>query len=85
MPGIYFERKSIIRQRIRTGIIFITFLLLPAVYYYFSPYLIIMGASEGIISGSFIVFAFLFLSSLFFGKKFLWLVLSPGRYTGSQF
>lgn len=58
------------RQRIRKGIILVTFLLLPAIFYYFSPYLIIMGASEGIVSGSFIVFAVLFLSALFLGRGF---------------
>jgi len=58
------------RQRIRKGIILFIFLLLPAIFYYFSPYLIIMGASEGIISGSFIVFCVLFLSALFLGRGF---------------
>ena len=58
------------RQRIRKGIILFTFLLLPAIFYYFSPYLIIMGASEGIISGSFIVFGVLFLTALFLGRGF---------------
>src|SRR4030066_588247 len=58
------------RQRIRKGIILFTFLLLPAIFYYFSPYLIIMGASEGIISGSSIVFGALFLSALFLGRGF---------------
>ena len=58
------------RQRIRKGIILFTFLMLPAIFYYFSPYLIIMGASEGIVSGSLIVFAVLFLSALFSGRSF---------------
>ncbi len=58
------------RQNIRKGIILVTFLLLPAIFYYFSPYLIIMGASEGVITGSFIVFAVLFLSALFLGRGF---------------
>ncbi|MCG2791192.1 MAG: 4Fe-4S binding protein, partial [Actinomycetia bacterium] len=58
------------RQRIRKGIILVTFLLLPAIFYYFSPYLIIMGASEGVITGSFIIFVVLFLSALFLGRGF---------------
>lgn len=58
------------RQKIRKGIILFTFLMLPAIFYYFSPYLIIIGASEGIISGSFIVFGVLFLSALFLGRGF---------------
>lgn len=58
------------RQKVRKGIILTTFMLFPAIFYYFSPYLIIMGASEGVISGSFIVFAVLFLSALFLGRGF---------------
>ena len=37
---------------------------------YLSPYVIIDGASQGIINGSFVVFVLLFLSSLFLGR--LW-------------
>ncbi len=58
------------RQRLRKGIILIAFLLLPVTLYYFSPYLIVEGVSKGVISGSFIVFAFLFLSALFLGRGF---------------
>jgi len=58
------------RQKVRRGIILTTFMLFPAIFYYFSPYLIIMGASEGIISGSMIVFLLLFLSALFLGRGF---------------
>ena len=35
---------------------------------YFSPYLIVIGASKGIVAGSMIVFTFLFILSLFLGK-----------------
>ena len=58
------------RQKLRKGIILIAFILLPVTLYYFSPYLIIQGASEGVMSGSFIVFAALFLSALFLGRVF---------------
>src|SRR4030042_4707997 len=58
------------RQRLRKGIILIAFLLLPVTLYYFSPYLIVEGVSKGIITGSFIVFAALFLSALFLGRSF---------------
>jgi ferredoxin-type protein NapH len=51
--------------------------LFPITLNYFSPYIIIDGASQGIITGSFIVFALLFLSSLFLGR--LWCAwLCPG-------
>jgi polyferredoxin len=45
-------------------------LLFPITLYYFSPALIIQGAAEGIITGSFIVFGLMFLSALFVGR--LW-------------
>lgn len=58
------------RQKVRKASIIISFLLFPITIYYFSPYLIIQGASEGIITGSFIVFTAMFLFSLFFGRLF---------------
>ena len=58
------------RGRIRKSVIFGSFILFPVVYYYLSPYLIIAGASEGVITGSFVVFGLMFLSSLFLGRAF---------------
>jgi polyferredoxin len=58
------------RQRIRKALLFVSLLLFPATLYYFSPALILQGASEGIITGSFIVFGLMFLSALFVGR--LW-------------
>lgn len=58
------------RQKIRKILTIVMFALFPLIYYYFSPYLIIMGASEGIITGSMIIFASLFVSSLFLGRAF---------------
>ena len=58
------------RQRIRKALLLISFLLFPLTLYYFSPALIIQGASEGVINGSFIVFGLMFLSALFLGR--LW-------------
>lgn len=46
------------------------FFLFPITYYYFSPYLIIMGASEGVISGSLITFTAMLIGSIFFGRLF---------------
>jgi polyferredoxin len=42
--------------------------LFPVVLYYLSPYVIIDGSSQGIVTGSFILFALLFLSALFLGR-----------------
>lgn len=56
------------RQRIRKGLLLISFLFFPLTLYYFSPALIIQGAAEGIVSGSMIVFGLMFLFSLLFGR-----------------
>jgi polyferredoxin len=56
------------RQKIRVAIIFISLLLFPVTLNYFSPYVIVDGASQGIINGSFIVFAVMFFASLFIGR-----------------
>jgi polyferredoxin len=58
------------RQQIRKILTIAMFVLFPIIYYYFSPYLIIMGASEGIVTGSLLFFAALFASSLVFGRAF---------------
>ncbi len=58
------------RQRIRWAMILISFFLFPVTLYYFSPYLIVVGAAEGVISGSAVLFTALFLSGLFFGRGF---------------
>ncbi|NTV53154.1 MAG: 4Fe-4S binding protein, partial [Candidatus Firestonebacteria bacterium] len=58
------------RQRVRQAGILISFLLFPITIYYLSPYLIIQGITEGVISGSMLVFSLMFLSALFFGRLF---------------
>jgi ferredoxin-type protein NapH len=58
------------RQRIRKTILIITFLLFPAIFYYLSPYLIVEGTLKGIITGSFIAFGLMFISSLILGRAF---------------
>jgi len=67
------------RQKIRKLFLILSFLLFPITQFYFSPYLIITGLSEGIIAGSFMVFSFLFLVGLFFGRIFCgWLMPCGG-------
>ena len=58
------------RQRVRKGLLLGALLLFPVVMNYLSPYVIIDGASQGIVNGSLIVFGGLFVSALFFGR--LW-------------
>lgn len=67
------------RQRIRSFLIIFTFLLFPVVQFYFSPYLMVWGASRGLITASFFTFAFLFIGSLFFGRAFCgWIMPCAG-------
>lgn len=58
------------RQNIRKLILIISMLLFPITIWYMSPYLIIQGAMEGIVSGSFIVFVCMLLGSVFLGRIF---------------
>ncbi|MDD6812189.1 MAG: 4Fe-4S binding protein [Lachnospiraceae bacterium] len=58
------------RQQIRKLLLIISLMLFPIIAWYFSPYLIIQGATEGIINGSFIVFCTMLVGSVFFGRMF---------------
>ena len=58
------------RQNIRKALTIISFLLFPITIFYLSPYLIVVGATTGIIAGSMIIFTFQFVLSLFFGRLF---------------
>jgi polyferredoxin len=58
------------RQRLRRALLFVSLLLFPVTLYYFSPALILQGASQGIVNASFIVFGLMFIASLFVGR--LW-------------
>ncbi len=67
------------RQKIRKFLLLLSFLLFPITLFYFSPYLIIQGGAAGIITGSFMTFAALFLLSLLFGRAFCgWLCPAGG-------
>jgi ferredoxin-type protein NapH len=67
------------RQQVRKIMLLFSFLLFPVTIWYFSPYLIIMGASQGVVTGSFIVFILLFAGSLFFGRWFCgWICPAAG-------
>ena len=58
------------RQRIRKALIFATFLSFPITMNFFSPYVIIDGASNGIVNGSLVMFGLMAISALFVGR--LW-------------
>jgi ferredoxin-type protein NapH len=56
------------RQNLRLMIVLASFLLFPITINYHSPVLIFMGAAQGIIVASFILFSAQFLSALFLGR-----------------
>jgi len=58
------------RQKIRRALLIISFLLIPVTIFYVSPIVIMMGAEEGIVTGSMLLFILLFFLSLFVGR--LW-------------
>lgn len=56
------------RQRLRRGLLLLSLLLFPVTLNYFSPYVVLDAASQGIVNGSLIVFGLLALSSLILGR-----------------
>ena len=69
-----------LRQRLRRLALLISLLLFPVTMNYLSPYVILDGARQGIINGSLLVFAGLFVSSLFFGRLFCAWVCPAGGF-----
>jgi len=67
------------RQQIRKGLILISFLLFPITIFFFSPYLAIAGAFQGVVVGSLIVFSMQFILSLLFARAFCgWICPAAG-------
>jgi len=66
------------RQKVRRTLLLISMLLFPVTLNYFSPYLIMQGSFEGVLSGSAMVFAGLFVTSLVFGRAFCGWVCPAG-------
>ena len=61
------------RQTARKALLVISFLLFQSLlmfHLFFSPVLVILAASQGIVNGSLVIFILLFLSSLFLGRAF---------------
>jgi len=52
------------RQKLRKALLIITFLLIPVTIFYVSPIVLMMGAGEGIVSGSMLLLILLFFLSL---------------------
>lgn len=66
------------RQNVRKTLVMATFLLFPVIIFYFSPYLIVVGALKGVVAGSLIMFTLQFLSALFFGRAFCGYICATG-------
>lgn len=58
------------RQNIRKWILILSFLLIPITIFYISPIVILMGAAEGVATGSLLLYIVLFILSLFVAR--LW-------------
>jgi polyferredoxin len=65
------------RVKIRKALLLMSALLFPLTMLYFSPGLVFRGARLGIVTGSYITFAALFVTSIFFGRAWCGL-LCPG-------
>jgi ferredoxin-type protein NapH len=66
------------RQKVRRILLIVFLVLFPVTLNYFSPYLIINGAFEGVITGSFLLFCSLFVGSLLLGRAFCGWVCPAG-------
>ncbi len=56
--------------RVRTGVQLVMLVLFPATFYYFSPAVSAMGAAEGVVTGSLLLFGLLFATSFVIGRLF---------------
>ena len=63
-------KPALSRQKIRQWILIVSFLLLPVTLFYISPIVILMGAAEGVATGSMILFIAIFFLSFFVAR--LW-------------
>ena len=61
-------RQLSLRQRIRKAMVILSFLSFPITMNFLSPYVIIDGATNGILNGSLVMFGLMFTSSLFLGR-----------------
>ncbi len=61
-------RQLPLRQRTRKFLVILAFLSFPITMNYLSPYVIVDGAANGVLNGSLVIFALMFLSALFLGR-----------------
>lgn len=63
------DSRKAVRRAIRRAIPLVSALLFPVTMLYFSPGIVFRGARLGILSGSYLTFAALFLSAIFAGRS----------------
>jgi len=63
-------RTTVVRQRWRRALLLVSFVAFPVTMNYLSPYLIVDSAFKGIVNGSLVAFATMFVGSLVVGR--LW-------------
>jgi ferredoxin-type protein NapH len=70
--GIHGTMKTIMktRQKVRRGLLIASLVLFPVTFYWLSPAVPLQGAAEGVVAGSLVVFAALFVQSLLLGRLF---------------
>ena len=67
------------RQQVRAGLLLASFALFPVTIFYFSPYLSVWGAFQGVVAGSVVVFAIQLISAVFLRRAFCgWLCPAGG-------
>ena len=72
------------RQKWRAGIAFFGFLMFPVIINFLSPVLILAGASEGIVTGSFYFVYFDVFKFSFFWTRLVRMALPGIRYAGGH-
>lgn len=79
------SRNIPLRQRIRKALLLVSFLFFPITMNYLSPYVIMDGASQGIINGSLVMFGLMFLSALVIGRLWCGWVCPAGGFCEMAF
>lgn len=68
------------RQQIRAAALLVSFMLFPVTMFYFSPYIPLDGATQGIVNASLIVFGLMFVAALVVGRLYCgWLCPGAGQ------
>lgn len=78
--GADFKQRGTGRQALRRATGLVSLALLPVTLYYLSPVVPLGGIAAGVVSGSLVVFATLFLSSLFLGRVFCGWICPVGAF-----